>query len=86
MRLLEVVNGTQIFINFCFYELKDDPTILDIMKRKTIKYTDHHIQNELFKNLGSLDTCVRLLAILTKPVILPWNQMKSPIHQIRSRL
>ena len=25
---------------------KDDPTILDIMKRKTNKYTDHHIQNE----------------------------------------
>ena len=25
---------------------KDDPTILDIMKRKTNKYTDHHIQYE----------------------------------------
>ena len=31
---------------------KDDPTILDIMKRKTNKYTDHHIQNELLKILG----------------------------------
>ena len=31
---------------------KDDPTILDIMKRKTNKYTDHHVQNELLKILG----------------------------------
>ena len=27
----------------------DDPGISDIMKRKTRKYTDHHIQNELLK-------------------------------------
>ena len=32
---------------------KDDPTILDIMKRKTNKYTDHHIQNELLKILAN---------------------------------
>ena len=28
---------------------KDDPNILDVMKRKTCKYTDHHIQDELMK-------------------------------------
>ena len=27
----------------------DDPGILEIMQRKTRKYTDHHIQNELLK-------------------------------------
>lgn len=30
----------------------DDPMILYIMKRKTRKYIDHHIQNELLKILA----------------------------------
>ena len=36
----------------------DDPGILEIMQRKTPKYTDHHIQNELLKvvALGHLRT------------------------------
>ena len=31
---------------------RDDPAILDIMKRKTQKYTDHHIQEELIRCLA----------------------------------
>ena len=30
----------------------DDPSILDTMKRKSRKYTDHHIQNELIQILA----------------------------------
>ncbi len=30
----------------------DDPAMLDTMKRKTRKYTDHHIQNEILKILA----------------------------------
>ena len=31
---------------------KDSPVVLDIMQRKTRKYTDHHIQNELLRILA----------------------------------
>ena len=31
----------------------DDPTIMDIMKRKTNKHTDHHIQNKVLKILAN---------------------------------
>ena len=31
---------------------KDDPSIIDIMKCRTRKYTDHHIQNELLQILA----------------------------------
>ena len=30
----------------------DDPGMLDIMRRKANKYTDHHIQDELIKLLA----------------------------------
>lgn len=49
-----------------FYQLMllrtmDDLGMLDIMRRKTNKYTDHHIQDELIKLLGLIVTCVELL-------------------------
>ena len=51
----EVFGGCKRDSNFhqlLLLRANDDPTILDIMKRKTNKYTDHHIQNELLKILG----------------------------------
>ena len=41
--------------NFCQLMLlraNDDPGMLEIMKRKTNKYTDHHIQDEVIKLLA----------------------------------
>ena len=48
---------------------KDDPNILDVMKRKTCKYTDHHIQDELMK-------IVKLVIQLEMQGILHWKQMR----------
>ena len=47
--------GSELHSNFhqlLLLRAKDDPSILDIMQRKTRKYTDHHIQNELLQILA----------------------------------
>jgi len=47
--------GSELHSNFHQLLLlcaKDDPSILDIMQRKTQKYTDHQIQNELLQILA----------------------------------
>ena len=41
------------FKAFAFLRANDDPTILDFMKRKTYKYTDHYIQNKFLRLLAS---------------------------------
>ena len=55
--------GAEVDSNF--YQLlllraKDYPGILEIMQRKTRKYTDHHIQNELM-HIMAVNTCATLL-------------------------
>ena len=45
------------FHQLLFLQAKADPTILDIMKCKTNKYTDHHIQNEVLKILAHRHLC-----------------------------
>ena len=48
----ETGSGAEVQSNFHQLLLlrgKDDPNIIDIMQRKTRKYTDHHIQNELLQ-------------------------------------
>ena len=44
---------------------KDDPGILDIMKRKTHKYTDHNIHNELLQ-IMTLNHLRRIAAMITE--------------------
>ena len=51
------VGGSSCEQDSNFYQLmllraNDDPSILDTMKRKSRKYTDHHIQNELIQILA----------------------------------
>jgi len=50
--MVEVLRYIQTFNSSFFLRAKDDPTILDIMQRRTHKYTDHHIQNELLQILA----------------------------------
>ena len=50
-------SGSELNSNFhqlLLLHSKDDPNIIEIMKRKTHKYTDHHIHNE-FINLIAMD-------------------------------
>jgi len=47
--------GSEVHSNFhqlLLLRAKDDPTILNILQRRTRKYTDHHIQNELLQILA----------------------------------
>ena len=44
---------------------KDDPGILDIMQRKTRKYTDHHIQNE-FMQIIALNHLRKIAAMINE--------------------
>ena len=44
---------------------KDDPNIIDIMQRKTRKYTDHQIQNE-FLQIMALSHLCKIAAIINE--------------------
>ena len=56
--------------DFTFHQLlllraRDDPGILDIMKRKTHKYTDHNIHNELLQIMALNHLCT-IAAMITE--------------------
>lgn len=60
--------GAEVDSNF--YQLlllraKDDPDILEVMQRKTRKYTDHHIQNELMQ-IMALSHLRKIAAMITE--------------------
>lgn len=47
--------GSEVHSNFhqlLLLRERDDPSILDIMRRKSRKYIDHHIQNDLLQMLA----------------------------------
>ena len=62
-----------------FYQLMllcaNDPGMLNIMRRKTNKYTDQHIQGELISVLAH-SHFRRIAGDIKQQVILHWRQMK----------
>ena len=61
--------GATVDSNF-FYQLlllhaKNDPGILETMQRKTCKYTDQHIQNELMQ-IMAVNHLRKFIAMITE--------------------
>ena len=72
------------FHQFLLLSAKDDPGILDIMKRKTHKYTDHNIHNE-FLQLMALNHLRRIAAMITEAGFLLSKLMKLQMLPIMSK-
>ena len=79
--------GLELHSNFhqlFLLRAKDDPSILDIMQRKTQKYTDHHIQNELLQIL-SLGHLCKITADINEAGFFTLKVMRSQIPATKSK-
>ena len=74
----ELNSNSHQLLPLCY---KDDPTILEFMERKTKKYTDHHIQDDLLNIL-----VFSIATIINQSCYFLLRLIKCQIHLTKSKL